>query len=387
MERAIATKSRADWRNEWFEFDDAVYLNAASIGPMPRVSIRAVLQALEYEKFPNKLPEGAHFAVPNRVRALVAALIAAQPEEIALTTGTSGGLQAIANGIEWRNGDEVLVARGEFPAHFTTWLPLERSAGVKVTIIAPRGRFLTADDFIEQIGPRTRLISTSLVRFDDGALLDARRVAGACHAASALLVLDAAQCAGAMPIDVGALGCDFLVASGYKWMLGPYGTGFLWVRGALIEQMREGPFYWQALEDAENFHSLSLGNYKRARGARRWDSSETASFLNLSAMEASLEFLLRIGPCTIWEHNRALLSEMIRRLPSDRCVLASPADPDARGPYACIASRRPEGTAALFEKLKKAGIVVALREGALRVSPHLYNSERDIDRLLTVLAV
>ncbi|MGB6200656.1 MAG: aminotransferase class V-fold PLP-dependent enzyme, partial [Candidatus Acidiferrales bacterium] len=120
MERAIATKSRADWRNEWFEFDDAVYLNAASIGPMPRVSIRAVQQALEYEKFPNKLPEGAHFAVPNRVRALVAALIAAQPEEIALTTGTSGGLQAIANGIEWRNGDEVLVARGEFPAHFTT---------------------------------------------------------------------------------------------------------------------------------------------------------------------------------------------------------------------------------------------------------------------------
>jgi selenocysteine lyase/cysteine desulfurase len=192
------------------------------------------------------------------------------------------------------------VARGEFPAHFTTWLPLERSAGIKVTVVAPRGRFLTADDYIAKIGPRTRLISASLVRFDDGALLDARRVADACHAAGAFLALDAAQCAGAMPIDVAALGCDFLVASGYKWLLSPYGTGFLWVRSALIEQMREAPFYWQALEDAENFHSLSLGKYTRAQGARRWDSSETASFLNLAAMEASLEFLLSAGVQTIW---------------------------------------------------------------------------------------
>jgi cysteine desulfurase/selenocysteine lyase len=387
MEKAIVTEARTDWRSEWFEFEDVVYLNAASIGPLPRVAVRAVQQALEWEKFPHKLPEGAHFSQPNRVRALLATLISAQPEEIALTTGTSGGLQAIAGGIEWRPGDEVLVARGEFPAHFTTWLPLERSAGIKVTVVAPRGRFLTADDYIARIGPRTRLISASLVRFDNGALLDARRVADACHAGGAYLALDAAQCAGAMPIDVAALGCDFLVASGYKWLLSPYGTGFLWVRSALVEQMREAPFYWQALADAENFHSLSLGSYTRAKGARRWDSSETASFLNLSAMEASLGFLLRAGVQIIWEHNRALLEEMIRRLPSDRCVLASPADRDARGPYVCIAAHRPDGTAALFEKLQKAGVLVALREGALRVSPHLYNSERDIDRLLTVLAV
>ncbi len=387
MDGAIVTEARTDWRNEWFEFEDAVYLNAASIGPLPRVAVRAVQQALEWEKFPNKLPENAHFAQPNRVRALLAKLIAARPEEIALTTGTSGGLQAIATGMEWHKGDEILVARGEFPAHFTTWLPLERSAGVKVTVVAPRGRFLTADDYIERIGPQTRLVSASLVRFDDGALLDGRRVADACHAANALLALDAAQCAGAMPIDVASLGCDFLVASGYKWLLSPYGTGFMWMRGALIEQMRETPFYWQALEDAENFHSLSIGKYTRAQGARRWDSSETASFLNLAAMEASLEFLLRTGVRTIWEHCRALVDDLIRRLPSDRCVLASPGDPAGRGQYICIAAHRPDGTAALFEKLQKAGVLVALREGALRVSPHVYNSERDIDRLLTVLTV
>jgi len=90
---------------------------------------------------------------------------------------------------------------------------------------------------------------------------------------------------------------------------------------------------------------------------------------------------------TVWEHNRPLAAEMIERLPLDRCVLASPGDPEARGPYACIAARSPEKTAALYQKLREAQVIVSLREGALRVAPHLYNTARDIDRLLAVLAV
>ena len=104
-------------------------------------------------------------------------------------------------------------------------------------------------------------------------------------------------------------------------------------------------------------------------------------------MAASLEFVLRAGVENIWQHNRRLMAEMAERLPLDRCVLASPADPDARGPYACVAARSPEKTAALYEKLREAKVIVSLREGALRVSPHLFNTERDIDRLLAVLAV
>ena len=202
-----------------------------------------------------------------------------------------------------------------------------------------------------------------------------------------MLLLDASQCAGAMPMEVSALGADFMVSSGYKWLLSPYGTGFFWARGELIEQLRVGPFYWMALEGAADFHTLSFSQWKLARGARRWDSPETASFFNLAAMEASLEFLLRAGVETVWEHNRRLLGEMLERLPLDRCVLASPRDAAARGPYACIAARSPEKTAALYQKLRAANVIVSLREGALRVAPHLYNTERDIDRLLAVAAV
>ena len=375
-----------DWRKEWFEIEDATYLNAAAQGPLPRVSVQAAAQAIEWKKFPHTMPESLYMELPNRVRASVAKLIGGHAEEIAVTTGTTSGLAAVAAGLHWKPGDEVLVARGEFPAHFTVWQPMHEAGLIKLIVVEPRGRFLTADDFLDRITSRTRLVSASLVRFDDGALLDAAKVAQACHSAGALLLLDAAQCAGAIPIDIHALGADFLTASAYKWLLSPYGTGFFWAREELIEQMRVGPFYWLALEDATKFHALSSGTFRLAKGARRWDSPETASPFNLAPMDASLDLLLRIGVETVWEHTRRLITMMIERLPRDRCVLASPASADARGSYACIAARTAEKTTELFERLRAAKVVVSLREGALRISPHLYNSERDIDRLLMLLA-
>src|ERR1700674_813898 len=375
-----------DWRKEWFEFEDATYLNAVAQGPLPRVALHAASQALEWKKFPHTIPESLYLDLPNRIRTSLANLIGGAAGEIAITTGTSSGLAAVAAGLEWKSGDEVLIARGEFPAHFTTWLPMQVAGKLKVMVVEPRERFVTADDFIAHIGPRTRLVSTSLVRFDNGVRLDAAKIARACQDAGALLLLDGAQCVGAMPMDVRALGADFLTASGYKWLLSPYGTGFFWARSELIEQMRVGPFYWMALEDADEFHTLSTGVYNLAKGARRWDSPETASFSNLAAMDASLELILRVGVETVWDHARRLIAMMIERLPRDRYVLASPASADDRGSYSCVAARKPEMTGQMFERLRAAQVHVSLREGALRISPHLYNSERDIDRLLTVLA-
>ena len=375
-----------DWRTEFFEIEDATYLNAAGQGPLPKVSIRAAQQALEWKKFPHHISDNSYFELPNRVRAGLAKLIGGRAEEIALTAGASSGLAAVANGMEWKPDDEVLLGQGDFPAHFTTFLPLARTGKLRVKIVKPRGRFLAAADFVEQIGSRTRLVSASLVRFDDGVRLDAARVAAACRQAGALLLLDAAQCVGAMPLDVAALGADFLTASGYKWLLGPYGTGFFWSRADHIARMPERPFYWMAAEGAEKFDALTHSEFRLGPGARRWDAPETANFFNLAALDASLDFLMRVGVETVWQHCHQLIAGMIERLPLDRCVLASPADPAERGPYACVAARKREATPELYERLRQDGIIVSLREGALRISPHLYNSERDIDRLLTVLA-
>ena len=376
-----------DYRREFADFEGVAYLNTANQGPLPLAAVRAAQAALEWKKLPHVIPESIYFDLPNRVREKISQLIGAAPDEIALTTGASGGLSAIAAGFEFQPGDEVVVARGEFPAHVATWLPYQNAGRVRIRVIGPRARFIAADDYIEQIGPRTRLVSASLVRFDDASLLDAARVAEACHAKGAALLLDLSQCTGAMPMRIRDLGADFAVCAGYKWLLSPYGTGFFWIAREWIPRLKLGPCYWQALEGAENFSTLPLDAPKISLGARRWDLPETANFTNLAAMGASLDFILSAGVVTIARHNAELVQEVIDRLPRDRCVLASPAEAERRGAYVCVAARKPDETAKMLKNLREAKIYVALRENALRISPHLYNTREDTERLIRVLSL
>jgi cysteine desulfurase/selenocysteine lyase len=379
------TPAKTNWRDEWNEFENATYLNVAGNGPLPKVSVKAAQGAIEWKKFPQRVPDEAYFDVPNRIRASLGKLIGANAEEIALTTGASTGMSAVAYGLTWRPGDEVVTAKGEFPLEYTTWRPMEEREGLKLKIVSPSERFITAEDLIAALTPKTRLVSVSLTRFDDGTMIDAPQLAAACHAQGTLLLLDASQCCGGVPMNVAELGADFITCAGYKWLLGPYGTGFFWAKSEQIAAMRPGPFYWTAAEGANHFGSLVFAHPKVAAGARRWDSAETASYFNLAAMAESLELVLRFGPETVAAHNRALMEQMFERLPKDRCVPASPLDPARRGPYACFAARTPEKSAALYAKLQAENIFVSLREGNLRVSPHLFNTERDIDRLIAAI--
>jgi selenocysteine lyase/cysteine desulfurase len=382
-----ASDVRTDWRQEWFEIEGATYLNLASQSPMPKVAIRAVQAALETNKFPHQNADSTFFEVPDRLRASLAKLIGGTPEEIALTTGASTGAAAVAHALQWKPGDEVVTAKGEFPLQYSTWKPMEEREGIKLKIVSPRERFITADDLVAAITPRTRVVAVSLVRFDDGSLLDAARVAEACHKQGALLLLDASQACGVIPMDVNQLGADFLVCAGYKWLLGPFGTGFFWAKSEQIAKVRPGPFNWLAAMSSHNFSALNLENAKPLENAKRWDASEWATYFNfnLVALDASVELVVRMGPKLVAAHNKKLIELMFERLPKDRFVLASPLDAARRGPYGCFAARSLEKTVEAYQHLRKENVFVSLREGNIRVSPHLYNSERDIDRLIRVV--
>jgi selenocysteine lyase/cysteine desulfurase len=389
MATATASPSSAatDWRQEWHEFDNATYLNLAGQSPVPKAAIRAIQSAVEWKKFPHNISDSAYFDTPNRVRASIAKLIAGKPDEVALTAGASTGMLAVAYGLTWKPGDEVLTAVSEFPLQYTTWKPMEEREGLKLKIISPRDRFLSADDFIAALTPRTRLVSVSLVRFDNAVMLDAARLAAACHAQGALLLLDVSQCCGAIPIDVNQLGVDFMVCAGYKWLLGPFGTGFFWAKSEHIANMRPGPFYWMAAEGAENFAALNFADPKPAQAARRWDTAETANYYNLAALDAGLELVLKIGPENIAAHNHKLIDLLFSRLPQDRFVCSSPLDHKHRGPYGCFEARTPDKTREFYEKLRKEKIITSLRENKIRVSPYVFYTERDIDRLISVVTV
>jgi selenocysteine lyase/cysteine desulfurase len=375
-----------EWAQHWSPAAGITYLNTAAQAAMPRVALDAVQVAFDAKRFPHTQDDTSWFDVPNRLRRSLAGLIGGKPGEIALTTGSSTGLAAVAYGMKWVPGDEIITAQGEFPLQYATWKPMEAREGVTLTIVQPRERFLSADDLIAAISPKTRVVSVSHVRYDDGSLLDVRRVAAACHAQGALLILDVTQSCGTMPIDVNALGADFAVCSGYKWLLGPYGTGFLWVKDEHLDRMRPGPFYWTS-QSAEGFDGFNFVTPEPARAAKRWDAAESATYynFNLTALAASVEFVATLGGDTLLEHNRRLIAHLFDHLPVD-CVAASPLDPSRRGAYGCFTARTPERTMELYHKLEASRVIVAMREGRIRVSPHLFNTLSDMERLIEVVA-
>jgi cysteine desulfurase / selenocysteine lyase len=385
MAPATATGAIVDWRTEWHEFEGVTYLNLAGNSPIPKVAIKALQTAVEWKKFPQRIPDAAFFDVPNRVRAAIAKLIGGKPEEIALTTGASTGMSAVAYGLDWKSGDEVLTASSEFPLQYATWKPMEERDGIKVTAVKPSGAFHSADDFIAALTPRTRLVSVSHVRFDNAAMIDAAKLAAACHAQGTLLLLDVSQSCGAVPMDVTQMDADFLVCAGYKWLLGPFGTGFFWAKHEHIAKMRPGPFYWMAAEGVNHFADLATAPPRPANAAKRWDAAETANYYNLAALEGGLELVLRAGAETVAEHNHRLIEQLFERLPKDRCVVASPLQRARRGPYGCFQARTAEKTRELYEKLSAENVITSLRENKIRVSPYLYNTEQDLDRLVRVI--
>ena len=188
-----------------------------------------------------------------------------------------------------------------------------------------------------------------------------------------------------MPLSVRALGADFAVCSGYKWLLGPYGTGFFWVKRESTEMLPLGATYYTALEGARDVHTLPLQDQRSAPGARRWDSAETASFTNLAALDVSLDLLLDVGLDRVACHTAALVNQIIEQMPHDRFELASPAETAGRGPYVCIDAKAPGETAKVYEKLREAGVHISLREGALRIAPFIYNTPEQVSRLVEIL--
>jgi len=375
-----------DYRSHFADFEGMAYLNAALQGPLPLAAAREAQAALEWKKRPDRLEETAYFDLPDRIRERISSVIGARTDEIAVTSGASAGLASVAAGIDWKPGDEVLVGRGEFPAHFSTWLRYEKAGKLRVRVVEPRGRFITADDYIAQIGPQTRVVSASFVRFDNGARLDSAPVGEACRTVGAALLLDITQCAGSMPMNIRELGATMAVCSGYKWLLGPYGAGFFWIANEWIERLPLGAVYFMALEGARDFHAMPSENFQPVPGAGRWDAPETANFTNLAAFESSLDLILRIGLDSVAQHVDGLVRELIERLPRNRCVLASPEERLKRGPYVCVSALKREETPALYEKVRAAQIHVSLRDNALRIAPYLYNTSEQISRLIGVLS-
>lgn len=360
---------------------DATYLNSASTGPIPERTRRAVDDFNRKRATPYLLPDADLFAIFTESRELIARMLNADPAEIALASNTSYGLNLAARALPLAPGDIVLLSDKEFPANVYPWLAL-RKDGITVEV-AP----VTAEGWpdeahlLERIrDPRVKVLAVSLVQFSSGFRVDLAALSAATRASGTWLVVDGIQGVGIGELDLRRTPVDILSAGAQKWLLSPWGSGFTYVRRELISKV--DPMYvgWTAYEGTDDFSRMTEYSPAFRGDARRFEMI-TLPFQDFAGMNVSLRLLLDIGVERIAEHVRALHQPLLEWARERRVRVTSPVG--AHG-SAILCLALPDSAAA-HAALREARIYTSLREGAIRISPHLFNTSHDMSRVRDVL--
>jgi cysteine desulfurase/selenocysteine lyase len=369
-------------RDEFPWTSHTIYLNHASTGPLPQRTVRMVEEFNRKRMTPHELPDAMIFSMLDDCRGQVARLINARETEIALTTNTTFGLALAARMIDFRPGDVVLASDREFPANVYPWARLkEQGVTLELVPVTPEG-WPDEDRLVARLSdPRVRALAVSLVQFSNGYQVDLARLSRETRATDTWLVVDAIQGIGQVPVDVRQTPVDFLACGGQKWLLSPWGAGFLYVREELIPRLQPPITGWMAYEGTDDFTRLTSYSDHLRGNARRFEMI-TLPYQDFVGMRASLDLLLSMPVAEIQRHILALHQPVIEWAESSGTPVTSPRGIHGSG-ILCIAPRDP---ALVQGRLREASIIASLREGSIRLSPHFYNTMEELQRVVEVLS-
>lgn len=360
------------------------YLNNASTGPLPARTIKVLADWNAMRAQPHRIPQEKQFGTLEVSRALCARLVGATPDEIALMVNTGYGINLAARTLGLERGDVVLTVDREFPANVYPWMALERDGIVIRRLPCSALGEPDEDALVAAIArePRLRVVAVSWVSFASGYAFNLARLGGACSTRGAHLVVDAIQGIGAKPLDLSAGHVSMLACGAQKWMLGPWGAGFAYVRRDLIQQTLPDQVSWMAVRGADDFTRLADYDFTFRDNARRFEMI-TLPYQDFAAMNASLELLLSLGEAG-HRHIASLAARIVERCSRARGVTAvTPGDPLHRAGVVGVVPENPE---AASERLEREGVVHSLREGAIRLSPHCYNTIEEVDLAVDAIA-
>ena len=367
----------------WTARGEACYLNNASTGPMPARTVRALAEFNALRAEPWRIAQEYQFGVLDRSRELCARLVGAAPGEIALMVNTSYGLNLAARALGLRSGDVVLTFDREFPANIYPWMALA-PAGVELRRIPCIGGLPDEEALHAALDqPGVRVVTVSWVSFATGYAVDLARLGAACRARGIRFVVDAIQGVGARELDVKACGIDILACGAQKWLLSPWGSGFVYVRDGLVQELEPQAVGWMAPRGTDDFSRLTDYDLTWRDDARRFEVI-TLPFQDFAGMNASLGLVHELGPASVAAHVAGLAARIVDwadATPGMRLV--TPRDPARRAGIVAIA---PPDAAAASARLAAAGVAHSQREGAIRLSPHFYNTCDEVDGALEALA-
>jgi selenocysteine lyase/cysteine desulfurase len=357
------------------------YLDHAAVAPISAPAQRALGEWAADMADNGEVHEPLWVRRTNEVRRLAGQLIGADPLDVAFVKNTSEGVGIVAEGFPWQPGDNVVTAAEEYPANIYPWMNL-RTRGVELRTVPSRGSRVAIDDVRAVIDGRTRVVSLSWVEFSSGYRNDLAALGQLCRERGAFFFVDAIQGLGVLPLDVTQTPIDGLAADGHKWLVGPEGAGVFYLRREWVDRLHPVGVGWHSVVGATDFSKF---DFTLKPHAGRWESG-TLNVAGIHALGASLEMLLGAGIANVAARVQELTTYLCERAAAMGLQVFS-----ARGPaeWSGIVSLLPppdRDPRELKKGCRDEGIVINLRAGRLRVSPHCYNTAEEIDRLVAALA-
>jgi len=359
----------------------AVYLNHAAVSPPPISTIEAVQAQLRDVAENGSLNYRSWIATKERARKLAADMIGARPEQVAFVRNTSDGLSTVANGLNWRTGDNLVTFRNEFPSNIYPWLRVREAFGVEVRMCEEREGRIDLDDLIGLIDERTRIVAISQVQYATGFRADLERLGRAARAHDALLVVDVIQAMGVIPTNVDSELIDVAAGGGHKWLLTPEGVGILYLSDRARAKVEPTLVGWISVPQPEDYSNFEQGwNH----GTLAWETGTGPTAL-IHGLEASLKLLTETGVERIAAYLEQLTDYLCERLGNSDYQIVSSRRPGEKSQIVCVRHSRGLTPMALYAHLKQRNIITAPRGDRLRIAPHLYNTREEIDALVDAL--
>jgi selenocysteine lyase/cysteine desulfurase len=349
-----------------------IYFNHASSGPLPLPAAERIKEFIR-DRSEDRIEDYSEFIrVMGDTKSQVAKMLNTQPSRIAFLDNTSNGLNLLAQSLDWKRGDHILLNDIEFPANVYPFLNLRRR-GVEVDFVKSNRNAVSSSDIIRAIKPQTKLISVSYVQFLSGYRIDLAELGEACREKDIILSVDAIQAIPAVKLDLNETKADFISCGTQKWLLGLPGLAFVYISEGLQEKMHPAYVGWLSVKNSDRLLDYDLTLKKTASAFQ----SGTLNSLAVYALNSSLEILLQFGLERIYENvlnNTKYFSSELQKIGLDPVLKSYPSANSA----GIITIEHPDSRK-IFDELSAKDIVFSLREGMLRFSPHFYNIEEEIN--------
>ena len=371
-----------NWRAEFPVTENYIYMNHAGVAPLSR-RVREAMTAFVEDATVNGAVHADIWAeTAEECRVAAARFLNADAAEIAFMKNTTQGILIAANGIDWRAGDNVVTTAVEFPANVYPWWSLKERYGVETRMVQERNGCIAIADIADAIDARTRAVTISHVEFASGFRNDIQAIGELCRARDVWFIVDAIQSLGAIEVDVKAAHVDILAADGHKWLLAPEGAAIFYCAAEKLDRLINTNVGWASVVNPRDFLNYNL---TQKPDATRFEEGSYNS-VGLYGLKAAIALLQEVGVATVAARVLRLTAHLMAGLEAKGYRVVTPKTDSSRAGIVIFESPR-HAPAEIDELLRAERIITAARGSGVRVSPHFYNTELEIARLLEVLPV